>query len=375
MTDSWNNCRRWLAIRLDALGDVLMTTPALRAIRDSGPDRHVTLLTSPAGAEVATQVPEIDETIVYESPWMKATPPRGDSAVDQQMIERLNREKFDGAVIFTVYSQNPLPAAMLAYLAEIPRRAAHCRENPYQLLTTWVHETEPDQQIRHEVERQLDLVAELGCRTSNRRLSLGVRPNDDAAVRELLRGLRLPAGRRWLLVHPGGSAASRRYPPEHFAAVIDLLMVRHGIDVLLIGSAGERELVESIARSTRVRPRTLTGLDFGRLAALIRRAPLMIANNSGPAHVAAAVGTPVVSLYALTNPQHTPWHVPHRLLTNPTPCAYCYKSVCPEEHHDCLRGIMPRAVVAATISLLEENSPPLASQPGGPLAELAELSR
>src|SRR4051794_20295691 len=138
VTDSWQNAERVLCVRLDALGDVLMTTPALRALKESNPGRQLTLLTSPSGAAVAPLVPEIDCCWIYESPWVKSTPCRQDSLADRAMIERLRDGRFDAAVIFTVYSQNPLPAAMLCYLSDIPLRLAHCRENPYQLLTDWV---------------------------------------------------------------------------------------------------------------------------------------------------------------------------------------------------------------------------------------------
>jgi ADP-heptose:LPS heptosyltransferase len=84
----------------------------------------------------------------------------------------------------------------------------------------------------------------------------------------------------------------------------------------------------------------------------VEAAPLLLCNNSGPVHVAAAVGTPVVDLYALTNPQHTPWAVPHRVLFHDVPCKYCYKSFCPEGHHDCLRLVPPATVVEAALSLL-----------------------
>ena len=83
-------------------------------------------------------------------------------------------------------------------------------------------------------------------------------------------------------------------------------------------------------------------------------APLLIANNTGPVHMAAALGTPVVDLYALTNPQHTPWAVPHRVLSHDVPCKYCYKSVCPEGHHNCLRLVTPEAVVQAARELVAE---------------------
>jgi ADP-heptose:LPS heptosyltransferase len=96
-------------------------------------------------------------------------------------------------------------------------------------------------------------------------------------------------------------------------------------------------------------------MDLARLAALLDLAPVAITNNSGPAHVAAAVGTPVVDLYALTNPQHTPWGVPCRVLNHDVPCKFCYRSVCPEGHHDCLRKVPPEAIVRAACELLERS--------------------
>jgi ADP-heptose:LPS heptosyltransferase len=95
-------------------------------------------------------------------------------------------------------------------------------------------------------------------------------------------------------------------------------------------------------------------LDLAEMAALLALAPLLIANNTGPVHIAAAVGTPVVDLYALTNPQHTPWGVPNRVLFHDVPCKYCYKSVCPEGHHHCLRLVPPAAIVEAAGQLLDE---------------------
>src|SRR5262249_8966325 len=155
----WQRATRILCVRLDTLGDVLMTTPALRALRETQPGRRLTLLTSAAGAAAAALVPQIDEVIVYDAPWLKATAPRRDSMPDWDMADRLRGERFDAAVIFTVFSQNPLPSALLCHLADIPLRLAYCRENPYQLLTTWLPDPDPVQGIRHEVRRQLDLVA------------------------------------------------------------------------------------------------------------------------------------------------------------------------------------------------------------------------
>ena len=213
----WAEAENVLAVRLDAMGDVLMTGPAVRALAESCSGRRVTLFTSPAGAAAAALLPGIDRVIVYDAPWVKATAPRSSPQPDLAMIDRLKDERFGAAVIFTVYSQNPLPPAVLCFLADIPLRLGQCRENPYQLLTDWVKETEPERGTRHEVRRQLDLVATVGCHTADERMRVKVPAEATAHVRQALRFLELDGTRAWAVVHPGASAPSRRYPPALFA--------------------------------------------------------------------------------------------------------------------------------------------------------------
>jgi lipopolysaccharide heptosyltransferase II len=355
MLEAWSDARRILCVRLDALGDVLMTTPAIRALKQTKPGRNITLLTSPPGAEVAALVPAVDEVIVYDAPWMKATQPRANSKPDWAMTERLRRARFDAAVVFTVYSQNPLPAALLCYLAGIPLRLAHCHENPYQLLTNWIQDPEPGRMIRHEVQRQLDLVAAVGCQTKDPRLSLRFSEKAQRRVRELLQRQGMNDSQPWVVIHPGASAPSRRYPAEGFIEAARRLRFEMGCQVIFTGSAEEEAFVAEIRRQMRAASFSVVGLlDLEELAALLAQAALLIANNTGPVHVAAAVGTPIVDLYALTNPQHTPWQVPSRVLNHDVPCKYCYKSVCPEGHQNCLRLVTPDEIVSAACELLNE---------------------
>jgi lipopolysaccharide heptosyltransferase II len=351
-SERWADARRILAVRLDALGDVVMTTPAIRALATSAPGRQVTLLTSASGAAIASMIPEIDDVIVYDAPWMKATRQREGPGPDLEMIEGIRRGTFDAAVVFTVYSQNPLPAAMLCYLAGIPLRLAHSRERAYGLLTDRIPEREPEQVVRHEVRRQLDLVAAVGATTSDERLHVVVPSLASHRVRRALEREGVDRARPWVVVHPGATAPSRRYAPSSFAAVADALALEHGWTIVFAGGPGDVELVGSIRSTMRAPSMSLAG-DGGveSLAALLELAPVVIANNSGPAHLAAAVGTPVVDLYALTNPQHTPWGVPSRILFHDVACRFCYSSVCPERHHDCLRLVSPGDVVAAALEL------------------------
>jgi len=344
----WRQAKNILCVRLDYLGDVLMTTPALRALKQSLPGCRLTLLSSPGGAAAARFIPDLDDAIAYAAPWMKNSG-EPDAEADHAMIHLLRQRRFDAAAIFTVYSQSPLPAALLCHLAGIPLRLAHCRENPYQLLTHWARETEPQEGIRHEAQRQLDLVAAIGAQAAERRLAFQIPPADTAWIKNRLQ--QIGVGNAWLLLHPGATAASRRYPVRHWIAAARELSARLDCALIFTGSRQEAALVEEI-RAPLPRSHSLAGqLDLGKLAALISLSRLLISNNTAPVHIAAAVGTPVVDLYALTNPQHTPWQVPNRVLFHDVPCRFCYKSVCPQGHHRCLEQLAPDAVVEAALDL------------------------
>jgi lipopolysaccharide heptosyltransferase II len=353
----WKQATNILCVRLDSLGDVLMMTPAIRALKEGQPGRNITLLTSKSGAEIAGLIPVIDDTIIYDPPWMKATKTPISSKTEFEIIDRLKASRFDAAVIFTTFSQSPLPAALLAFMADIPLRLAHCRENPYHLLTQWVHEADHVDQstVRHEVRRQLDLAASIGARTADENLSLQVAEHCVEEARQLLHEIGLDSERPWLIVHPGVTAPSRRYPAESFAEAARRLASEHDFQILFTGTQPEVHIVESIRAEMRVDSFSLAGrLGLEQFCALIALSPLLLSNNTGPVHIAAALGTPVVDLYALTNPQHTPWRVPNRVLYHDVPCRYCYKSICPLGHHNCLRLVSPAMVVDAVMDLLDE---------------------
>lgn len=286
---------------------------------------------------------------------MKASPKRHESSVDQAFISTLRARDFDAAVIFTVYSQNPLPAALFCYLAEIPRRLAHCRENPYHLLTEWVKEVEPERTVRHEVRRQLELVASVGCHTSDERMRLNVGEGAHTRIARLLTAHGIQEGQPFLVVHPGASAPSRRYTPEGFAMSIRGLYHKMRWPVLITGTEDEMALSDEIIELAQVPCQSLVGeLTLEELGALLQRASLLLSNNTGTVHVAAAVRTPVIDLYALTNPQHTPWAVPSKVLFRDVSCRYCYKSSCPQGHNNCLSQVTPEEVIAASLGLLAD---------------------
>jgi lipopolysaccharide heptosyltransferase II len=356
--EDWSQAKNILCIRLDAMGDLLMTTPAMKSLKEAVPGRKVSLLTSIQGAHIASSIDFFDKVISYQAPWLKASGEKSDPTSDFEVIQSLKKEGFDGVVIFTVYSQNPLPSAMLCYLSEIPLRAAYCRENPYSLLTHWMKEDEPEQRLRHEVRRHLDLVKTLGASGEDLPLYLNVDEHAQSSLMEKLRTRRIfELSKDWIVIHPGSTASSRRYSTSGFAKVADLIIEKLGKRVLFTGSQEERDLISEIQGEMKHASENLGGLlSLKEMIALLFKSPLLISNNSGPVHMAAALGTPVVDLYALTNPQHTPWMVQHETLFHDVSCRYCYKSICPQGTNACLNNIDPLTILNSARNLLKGNS-------------------
>jgi ADP-heptose:LPS heptosyltransferase len=314
---NWQGCKNILCIRLDNMGDVIMTVPAIRALKETFGAR-ITLLTSSMAKGVVKLIPEIDEAIVFDVPWVKSVETvEPDSFND--MVAIIKKKQFDAAVIFTVYSQSPLPTAMLAYLAGIPKILAYCRENPYHLITDWVPDIEPYDQIKHQVRRDLDLVATVGAKARNETLHLDVDESLWPRVKEKLKTAGVDTDKPWLLLHAGVSEKKREYPVKHWASVGQKL-IEKGYQLILTGSGAERQLTDELGKAIGEGSFSAGGLFLlNEFICLIKNAQLMLSVNTGTIHIAAAVGTPVVVLYAQTNPQHIPWGVPNKVLAFPVP--------------------------------------------------------
>ena len=346
------NLRRVLLVRLDNMGDVLLSTPAFRAVRRALPDAHIALMAGPAGCAVGRLNPDINETILYRAPnedvyFELAQDPGREMAA----METLREGGFDAAIIFTSYKQSALPAAYLCYLAGIPLRAAGSFEGPGSLLTHRHRYTETVPP-NHESLRGLELTQALGFPAAEPEMVIEPRPEDEREAQGLLGRL---GAEHFVIVHPGSSAASRTYPAERYARVVEDISLETGLPVLVTGGTGEEELSRRVAGNVGVPLGGETGL--GAFAALVGRTGVVVTNNTGATHLASALKTPVVTVFAGTNPpeQWGPWRTPSRLLTHPVPCAPCYKRVCPI-NHECLTGIAPETVTGAALELLGESS-------------------
>lgn len=297
------------------MGDLIMSSPAIHALKTSF-QCHIAVLTSTMGAIITPSMPYVDETIIFDAPWVKTDTP-DPAPVFNDIVQRLQQGNYDAAVIFTVYSQNPMPAIMLAYLANIPVRLAYCRENPYGLLTHWVPEKEPYEFIRHQVRRDLDLVAELGAHPENDRLLLDVNEALWPDVYRKLLHCNIEPRKPWIIMHTGVSDNKRQYPMQKWIEAGKALVEKTGVQLLLTGTTEERAQAHRIRHGIGENCGVCVGaglFSVPEFITLIRHCPLVISVNTSTVHIAAATGTPVLVLYALTNPQHTPWKVPGTVL-------------------------------------------------------------
>lgn len=318
------------------MGDLLMSAPAFRALKAAA-HCQLSVLTSSAAAPAAALLPEIDKVFVFNAPWVKhdhVTTPD----TYQHLVETLAHEHFDAAIIFTVFSQSPLPAALMALQAGIPLRLAYCRENPYQLLTHWIPDREPFTTPLHQVERDLQLVMHTGAEVFDSRLTI---QTDDSLWPGIVRKLAVHKAdphRPWILLHPMVQDAKRRFSFSKWVEIGQGIIRQHGYQLLITGNTGEEADADNLQKAIddRLAVNLAGAFSLKEFALLVRKSPLIISVNTGTIHLAAATSTPVIVLYALTNLQHTPWHgrgttlyfdVPEKLRSHNTLLAYHYAQI------------------------------------------------
>ena len=302
----WKNLTNILIIRLDNMGDLVMSIPAINALKETFQCK-ITLLTSSAAEPITPLIPSIDEVIIYNAPWMK----NRDELSTKEMIRLiglLEMKNFDAAVLFTVFSQNPLPAMMLAYWANIPLRLAYCRENPYELVTDWVPEREPYCFIRHQVRRDLELLNHIGVQPCNESIAISLPTWAWSSAQIKLKAAGVDVSQPYVVFHPGVSEVKRQYPLDGWIEVANKLKRCSNLQIILTGIENERPLAEEIKARSGDAVFSLAGeLSLEEFIMTIHHSKLVISVNTSTAHIAAAVQTKLVVLYAMTNPQHIPW--------------------------------------------------------------------
>ncbi len=336
---------RTLVVRPDNAGDVLLAGPAVRAVA-AGSD-HVTVLAGPRGAAAAALLPGVDEVWQWTVPWIDPQPePVRREDVDD-VVARVAAGDFDRALVLTSFHQSPLPTALVLRMAGVPWVGAISEDYPGSLLD-----------LRHRVD---DVLPE-----AERALSLALAAGfwlpegDDGAlqVRQPLpdvTDLGLPD--RYVVLHPGTSVPARAWPPDSYRAAAELLRAR-GHACVVTGGPDETGVTAHVAGTHAL---DLGGrTDLATLAAVLDGADVVVVGNTGPAHLAAAVRTPVVSLFAPTVPaaKWAPYAVPLVLLGDQAAdCRDTRVTTCPFPGHPCLTSVTPDEVLKAVEELCGRTAP------------------
>lgn len=348
----WQNVRRLLAVRLDNVGDMVMLSPALRTLRTHLPETQIVLMASPAGSQVAPLLPWVDEVMTLRAVWQDAS---GTMPLDPnrelKLAETVRDRNFDAAIIFTSFSQSPYPPATICYLAGIPIRLGQSKEFGGSVLSHWTRSL-PDRV--HQADRNLFLLESAGFTAIRRHLELRIPDDIQEKSDRLLQQLGIDLNQPFIVLAPGASCAARRYAPDRYAQVARILVDTTGLKLVVVGSDRERELCQPILESdTCGSILSLVGqTSIPELAAVIKRSSLVIANNSGPMHIADALLRPMVILFSGTEyeSQWVPQSAPTKLLRRLTECSPCYQFNCPY-HLECL-DIPPTEVVSAALEML-----------------------
>ncbi len=329
------------------LGDAVLTTPALGAVRAAFPHSRITLAAKPLIAELFLHHPDVDEILVYDKDGRHSG-----AAGILRMSRELRRRGFDAAIL----SQNAFDAGLLAILAGIPRREGYATDGRRMLLSRAVPVTEEILRLHH-AEYYLRLVEELGFpRPGNPVLRLRVTGEERGAMAGRLAASGIPKGGRILGINPGATYGSaKRWYPDRFAEVADTLSEEWGAFVVLMGSAPEMPLSAEIEAAMRRRPVNLAGKTTVReLMALLSLCGFLVTNDSGPMHIAAALGVPLVAIFGPTDWRTTsPWTPRAKVVRVEMDCSPCMRREC-DRGHECMLGVTSDMVVHAARGLFEE---------------------
>ena len=351
--------RRVLVARLDSLGDVVLAGPAIRAVAAHA---EAVLLTGPRGSSLASLLPGVRGHLEWDCPWI-GNPPVPPTAEHLAALGRLVADAaVDEAIILTSFHQSPLPLALELRRSGVPRITGLSEDYPGSLLDVRVTSRDLPWGL-HEVDRALGIAAAAGfpLPADDDGLPALAVPDPgapDAASDPLadllpgeLRAGGLPPAGEYVVVHPGADVPARAWPAGHAAALVRLLAAQ-GVTVVVTGSPAERGLTARVAGTD--------GIDLGgrtdipTLARVLAGARAVVAGNTGPAHIAAAVRTPVVSLFSpvVSAASWAPRGAPVVLLgQQDAPCAGTRARECPVEGHPCLAGVSPEEALAALDAL------------------------
>lgn len=337
---------RILLTRTDRIGDVVLSTPAIKAVRDRHPEAYIAFMVRPYARDIVEGNPYLNEVIVYDK--------YGKHKSIFKTIEfalRLRKKKFDLAIMLHPTNR----VHLIAYFAGIPKRVGFDRKMPF-LLTKKIPHLKQEGK-KHEVEYTLDALRFIGIDSSDKALYVTVRKKDLEKAGRMLDEYHVGRGVPMIAINPGASSASKRWPAASFALLCDNLAKTFRARIVIVADAANAEFAETIAKGMRHEPVNLAGkTTVGELAALLSKCSLFISNDSGPVHIACALKVPVISIFGRNEPGLSPrrWAPTYKrsaVLHKDTGCSPCLADNC-KENFKCLQAITPEEILTAAKTLL-----------------------
>ena len=345
--------KRILVIRLDRLGDVILSTPVLDALRRTFPHAFIAMMVRPACREVLEGNPHLNEVIVYQKEGAHRTI-RGTI----RFARALRRDAFDTALVLHPSNRSH----WIPWLAGIPRRIGYDRKSAWLLTHRLPHRKQEGEQ--HEVRYALDMLQVFGIAPGAPQPFMPIHPEAAKRIEMLVGDHAIQSAERLVAIHPSASCVSKRWMPQRFAEVADRLIAEHGVRVCVIGDEAAGPHAQAMVGAMRRPALNLVGqVSVAELAALLKRCELLISNDSGPVHVAAAVGTPVVDIFGrnqrgLSPQRWGPLGEGHVVLHKEVGCVTCLAHNCDIDFL-CLTSLSAEEVYRAAVGVLQTCQTPL----------------
>jgi heptosyltransferase-2 len=342
--------KRILVVRTDRIGDVVLSTPVIKALRDNYPNAFIAMMVAPFAKDIVNGNPYLDEVIVYDKnirhkSWFSSI----------KFALNLKRKRIDLSIVLHPTNR----VHLLAFLAGIPKRVGYARKLGF-LLTDRIKHTKQLGE-KHELEYNLDLLRYLGIEPTSCDLFVPINPESEKWVQEVFEKERINKDDSLLVIHPGASCISKIWPQERFAEVADRLAEKYGFKILIIAGPKDIAAADAVLKNLHHPAINLAGkTSVSQLVSLLKRCRLFISNDSGPVHIATGVGTPVISIFGrnqkgLSPMRWGPVGRNSRVLHKEVGCIKCLAHNC-IKGFICLKSITVEDCLSAADSILQSHS-------------------
>ena len=332
--------RNVLIIKLRYIGDVLLATPTVRAIKAARPDARVTMMVNRGTEDVLSGNPDLDEVVVLD---------KGSLAAQWQLVAGLRRRRFDTVIDLTDGDRS----AFLSWISGASVRIGFNDEHRWR-GRCYTEVVQPVPGVRHRIDRDLGALKPMSIQAGSKDPQLWLTPEEANSADQLLDQLGVQRSQPIVILQPGARYWFKAWPPERFAELADQLASQYGCQVLIGGSDQDIDLAKRIQQMAKSNPIIMAGrTTIKQFAAIAQKTALFVGSDSGAMHIASAVGTPVVALFGPSSPREWgPRGGPVEVLYKEIDCSSCVHPTCTRGEENCMRLIAVHEVVAAAQRLL-----------------------